>query len=121
MTRADLAPGIQACQAAHSALDFAFAYPAVAADWHDSSNTLVILTVRDELELSWLWQDAVAAGLTITSFREPDLDGALTAVALEPAGARLVRNLPLAFPPERLSSGRPAREAEGGEKHACIE
>jgi hypothetical protein len=28
---------------------------------------------------------------------EPDLGGALTALALEPAGYRLVRGLPLAF------------------------
>jgi hypothetical protein len=57
----------------------------------------VILTVPDELSLGWLCTDAIAAGLCVVAFHEPDLDGSLTAVALEPAGHRLVSRLPLAF------------------------
>jgi hypothetical protein len=36
-----------------------------------------------------------AAGLRAVPFREPDLDGALTAIAVEPAGRRFLARLPL--------------------------
>ncbi|MGA8454347.1 MAG: peptidyl-tRNA hydrolase, partial [Streptosporangiaceae bacterium] len=97
ITRADLAPGTQVCHAAHAALDFAIAHPAVTARWHAASNTLVVLAAPDELSLGWLCDDAAAAGLLVVRFHEPDLGGALTAAALEPAAARLVSRLPLAF------------------------
>lgn len=87
---------MQAVQAAHAALDFAIAHPSLTAAWHSTSNTLVILVVPDELALGWLEQDAQAAGLRVASFHEPDLGDALTAVAIEPAGYRLLRRLPLA-------------------------
>jgi hypothetical protein len=67
--------------------------------WHSDSNTLVLLAVPDELALSWLWSDAAARGLRGVAFHEPDLDGALTAIALEPAARRLVAHLPLALSP----------------------
>jgi hypothetical protein len=56
-----------------------------------------VLAVPDELSLGWLCDDAAAAGLLVVRFHEPDLGGALTAAALEPAAARLVSRLPLAF------------------------
>jgi hypothetical protein len=65
--------------------------------WHSDSNTLVLLAVPDELALSWLWSDAAVRGLRCVAFHEPDLDGALTAIALEPAARRLVAHLPLAL------------------------
>jgi uncharacterized protein (DUF697 family) len=88
---------VQCCQVVHAALDFAVAFPALTTDWHASSNTLVVLAVRDELALSWLGQDAQAAGLAIVMVHEPDLGGALTAMAVEPAGWRLFRGVPMAF------------------------
>jgi hypothetical protein len=97
VTRRDLPPGTQACQLAHAALDFAVTYPLLVGDWHAASNTLVALAVPDELSLGWLCDDAAAAGLRVTRFHEPDLGGALTAAAIEPAGRRLVSSLPLAF------------------------
>jgi hypothetical protein len=97
VTRRDLPAAVQAVQAAHAALDFAVAHPAVTAGWHAASNTLVLLAVPDELALSWLADDAAAAGHRVAAFREPDLGGALTAVAFEPAAWRLVHRLPLAF------------------------
>lgn len=78
-------------------MDFAVAHPALLSDWHRTSNTLVLLSVPDELSLHWLHEDARAAGLRSSAFHEPDLGGALTAVALEPAAHRLVRHLPLAL------------------------
>jgi hypothetical protein len=94
---------VQACQAIHAALDFAVTFPDLLGDWHAASNTLVVLTVPDELSLSWLCADADAAGLRVVRFCEPDLGDALTAAALEPGGWRLVSRLPLAFP-ERTRS-----------------
>jgi len=94
---------------AHAALDFATAFPALTADWHASSNTLVVLAVRDELALSWLGQDAEAAGLATLKVHEPDLGGALTAIAVEPAGWRLLRGVPKALtsdPNSRAELGR---------------
>jgi hypothetical protein len=49
------------------------------------------------LSLGRLCADAIAAGLRLVKFHEPDLDGALTAAAFEPAAHRLLARLPLAF------------------------
>lgn len=59
----------------------------------------MLLAATDELALTRLCADADLA----IAVHEPDLDGALTAVALESAARRLVAHLPLAL-------------AEGGEK-----
>ena len=89
----------------HAALDFALAFPDVAR----TSKTLVWLAVRDELTLLHLYEDARARRLLCVSFHEPDLDGALTAVALEPAARRLVARLPLA-----LAMEAPLSRTRGG-------
>ena len=85
------------------------AFPALTTQWHASSNTLVVLATRDELALAWLAQDAEAAGLALVKVHEPDLGGSLTAIAVEPAGHRLLRGLPLA-----LASGSRFRLGPGG-------
>jgi hypothetical protein len=82
---------------AHAAFEFAVTYPGVTSDWHAASDTLVVLAIADELSLGRLCEDATAAGLRVVMFHEPDLDGSLTAAALEPASHRLVARLPLAF------------------------
>jgi hypothetical protein len=92
-----LPAGTQACQAAHAALDFAVTYPDLTGDWHAASNTLVILAVPDELALCWLCRDAEAAGFRLVRCFEPDLSAALTAAAIEPSGAHLLRGVPLAL------------------------
>lgn len=91
MTRADLPPAVQAVQSAHAAVDFTLTWP------EKVPETLVLLAVADEDELRWLYQEARLASLTAAASHEPDLDDQLTAVALEPAAARLVRRYPLAF------------------------
>jgi len=69
----------------------------------------VLLAARDELDLCSLLADIDCGDWALrrtkrdgspyahTAFYEPDLDGALTAVALEPAAWPLVRKLPLVF------------------------
>lgn len=100
VTRADLPPGVRATQAIHAALQYAARYPV-----HD---TLVFLEARDELALCWLCAEAHRRGLCFAPFREPDLDDALTAVALEGVlgGAGLCRKFPLAL--------------GGGERHGQV-
>jgi hypothetical protein len=97
VTRGDLPPGAQICQAVHAALAFAVVHRDLVDDWYAVSNTLVVLITSDELSLGWLRADAEAAGLRAVGFHEPDMDGALTAVALEPAARRLLSHLPLAL------------------------
>lgn len=95
---------MQTCQVAHAAVQFAITHPETTEAWQRSSGTLAVLAARDELALGWLSADAAIAGLRAVSFHEPDLDGALTAVALEPAACYLVRRLPTARPRAVTSS-----------------
>ncbi len=63
-------------------MGFALTFPEIAV----AAPVVVLLAASDELSLSWLHADAVTAGLRVASFQEPDLGGALTAVALERSG-----------------------------------
>jgi hypothetical protein len=80
-------------QSSHAALCFTAEYPDIPV--HDLP--LVLLAVPDEPRLYALASDAMLAGLRIAPFYEPDLGNELTAIALEPAAARLCRKLPLAL------------------------
>lgn len=60
--------------------------------------SLVVLGVRDEVRLEGLADDLGREGLSVTRFHEPDLGGALTALALVVRGeSRALRRLPLLF------------------------
>jgi len=83
-------------------VEFALTFPEIAA----VAPVVVLLAASDELSLCWLHADAVTAGLRVASFHEPDLGGALTAIALEPAGRRLVAGLRLALAGSFTSAGR---------------
>ncbi len=72
-------------------------HPITARYWHHKSNNLVVLQVPNEECLLHLAGKAQDEGVEHSVFREPDFDNTVTAVALEPAGARLVSNLPLAL------------------------
>jgi hypothetical protein len=75
-------------QAGHAALLHAHYHPGW---WHDGY--LVILAVPDEYRL-WLLSQCLDG---VTCFREPDLDGQLTAIAAGPSAGQLLRKLPLAL------------------------
>ncbi|MBO0831315.1 MAG: hypothetical protein J2P28_10895 [Actinobacteria bacterium] len=66
----------------------------------------MLVAARDELGLARLRADAISAGLRVISFQEPDLNDALTALALEPAAGRLVARLPLALAGSLTSATR---------------
>ncbi len=74
------------------------------------------LAVPDETALAELATAAQRAGLRLTRVHEPDLGGALTGVALEPAARRLVRRLPLALRPTSDVSTSDLLSG-GGENH----
>lgn len=95
--RGDLPVGLAAAQAVHAAFQFASSHPDLVGPWQRESQYLVIVAVPDEIDLIALASKAQWSGLTVSTWHEPDLAGAATAVALEPgAGARrLCANLPL--------------------------
>jgi peptidyl-tRNA hydrolase len=97
---------VQACQVAHAALRFALSRPEIARAWQRESETIAVLAAPDELALGRLRADAAGAGLHVVAFHEPDLGGALTALALEPSARPLVRRLPTALPRASTSSAR---------------
>jgi hypothetical protein len=106
VTRADLPPGVQACQAVHAAVEFTLAHPSCAR----ASHALALLAARDELALAWMCRDARALGLRIATFHEPDLGNALTAAAFEPAAQALLPSL------RRLPTVLSRHSQGGGEK-----
>ncbi len=101
ITRADLAPGAQAAQLVHGALQWAADHPDLVRAWMAESNTVVLLAVRDEAALRALLRQAEERGVVASVFVEPDLGGALTCIALGPgeAAQRLCARLPLALRP----------------------
>ncbi len=97
VVRGDLVPGQQAVQAIHAAVQFCFEHPEVTREWHHMSDHLALLSVPNELKLHRLLVNAAMHGFKVSSFREPDRDDEITAVALEPQARSILRNLPLAL------------------------
>lgn len=97
VVRADLPAGAQLAQACHGMRAFVAAHPDVDRAWYEGSNNLVCLQVPGEAELLALARRAEERGVPVAVFREPDFADEVTAVAIAPAGARLVSSLPLAL------------------------
>lgn len=97
VVRADLPPGQQAVQAAHALQELNVHHGELVRGWYARSNTLAFLATKDELSLEKLHTKAQEHGFTCVQFREPDRDKELTALALGPEAARMVRHLPLAL------------------------
>ena len=99
VTRQDLTPGNQAAQATHAALTFAFEHPDIFRSWHETSQYLVLLAAPDEAALLGLPQRAERAGLSTSTYREPDFDDSVTAVVIEPGEltSKICANYPLAL------------------------
>lgn len=99
VVRADLPPGLQLSQVLHAARQFQAEHTELEEVWFKSSNTVAILSVTQEEELKELLKKAHWAELKTSSFREPDLDNSLTAIALQPGNksGKLLRRLPLAL------------------------
>jgi len=99
VTRRDISPGYQGVQSQHAAIQFAFDHPERGTEWFKNSNYLAWLSVENEVELMKLITDAADVGLKWSAFREPDVGGQITAIALEPhpRTAALCKALPLAL------------------------
>lgn len=95
--RSDLSPGLATAQAVHAAFLFAQQHPELVGPWQRDSQYLVIVAVPDETSLIGLASRALEQGIEVSTWHEPDLGGATTAVALEPGhcARRLCANLPL--------------------------
>lgn len=97
VVREDLPPGAQAVQAAHAMREFAAEHPEIEREWHEKSNTIVMLATN-ETHLGYLLEQAKLRGVETSIFREPDLDNTLTAVCFGTKGYKLpLRNLLLAL------------------------
>lgn len=99
VTRRDISPGYQAVQAAHALRQFTADHPERDMEWYSNSNYLALLSASDEEELMRLLVAAKDSNIRRSAFREPDVGGAITAIALEPGPrtAELCRGLPLAL------------------------
>lgn len=99
ITRRDLAPGYQAVQACHALRQFAAEHREADVRWYTFSNYLALLSVEDLPALLDLTEKALAAGLRVSAFHEPDIDCAITAIAIEPhpIAKELCKHLPLAL------------------------
>lgn len=84
VTRRDLAPGYQAVQSCHAMRQFTADHPDRDGEWFTNSNYLALLSVEDEVELMRLVTASKDAGLRWSAFREPDVGGQITAIAIEP-------------------------------------
>lgn len=99
ITREDIPPGYQAVQSCHAIRQFTAEHPEIDVEWFTASNYLALLSVANERELMRLLVIADDHGLRTSAFREPDIDGQITAIAIEPHSktAKICGHLPLAL------------------------
>jgi peptidyl-tRNA hydrolase len=95
--RQDLPPGLAAAQVCHAAFLFARQHPSITGPWERDSQYLIIVTVPDEIALIALASRALASGIEVSTWQEPDLADQKTAVVLQPGDVarRLCSNMPL--------------------------
>ncbi len=86
-------------QSCHALSEFLSQHPKEYQEWYENSNYIVVLSVRNELELKSLMEKVCLHGLIHSSFQEPDLNDELTAIAVAPSKAakKLFSSLPLAM------------------------
>ena len=84
ITRNDLSAAQQAVQSSHALADAILRFTKEALEWHRVSNTLVILSVKDELNLVYTEDSLKEKNMKFVPFREPDLNDELTAIAIMP-------------------------------------
>lgn len=99
VTREDISPGLQAVQSCHALRQFVAENPMIDEMWYKNSNYIVLLSVKNEDELLMLLQDCRTLHIAVSHYAEPDLDNAVTAIAIAPSQiARILcKNIPLAL------------------------
>jgi hypothetical protein len=100
IVRADLPPGLQLAQSCHALRQFAAEHPTLDKEWFEDSNNLVCLQVPNQGALEALALSMQHDGFKgFSRFTEPDLDHALTAIAVHDSGKSYVGHLRLALKP----------------------
>jgi hypothetical protein len=94
--RTDLTPGQKLAQACHVAFSFCQENQEVTHHWINISNYICLLESNN---IEHLFDQAKMWNIKCSSFREPDLDYMMTALALEPGPLtkKLCNKLPLAL------------------------
>lgn len=87
--------GMQAAQLCHALRAFSEEHPDHDRSWFERSNTLVCLKVPNEESLMQLHNRVRARDVPASLFREPDLNGQATALAVGPMGRRICSTLDL--------------------------
>lgn len=85
VTRQDLSAGYQSVQPAHALAQFAVEHHNKFIDWQNFHKNLIVLSVENESALTKLLLQAQMKNISVSAFREPDVDNQLTAIALEPS------------------------------------
>lgn len=98
ITRSDLTAGYQIAQTAHGVAAFAVSKPDAFSRWHTESQFIIALQTEDVDDLEALFWRTLSSGLEPVTFREPDLNHELTAIAFTPneANKQFFAGLPLA-------------------------
>lgn len=93
VTRADMGAGDQLAQSVHAATEIAFRYGKQPwfTRWFVESNTVVCLAVENEGQLNRLVEQLMLDNVDHSTFEEPDMNGALTAIAFIAPEGYLVR------------------------------
>ena len=84
-------------QSCHALRLFCEEYPDINREWYEKSNNIVVLQAGSKEELAKIAYDLTNHGVKVSLFKEPDLGDELTAIAVEPAGAKYLSCLPLAL------------------------
>jgi hypothetical protein len=83
----------------HSAVEFIFKYPFLSYLWHKKSNYIASLAVKDENALTELQSALKKQKIRFCAFKEPDIGGQITAIAIEPStqAQKICSNIPVAL------------------------
>jgi len=81
VTRADIPKGYQTVQSAHAIADFAHRFPETFKKWKSESNSIIVLSVKDEKELKSLFIKLKRLSAETIIFYEPDVS-ALTSLCV---------------------------------------
>ena len=92
--------------------DFILEHKDVANVWHNISNYIIILAVKNEAELHAVHKALRGLNISLTTFHEPDIGNELTAIALLPDDEAEVycRKLKLAFRKEDMLNNESIKE-----------
>lgn len=96
ITRKDLSLGLRTAQLCHAFREYVEQYPEMERLWYTTSNTVVVIdSFHHEQALAAFADKLRSRGVSVAEFREPDLDNALTALAVGPEGSSMCKHFRL--------------------------